>query len=487
MQSIKKQLIARLEIINDLGLGYLELGRNTDAISSGECQRLRLASVIGSKTARMLYILDEPSAGLHAKDAKPLMKMLKKLRDKGDTVVVIEHEYQILKVADEIIEFGLGAGIKGGQVVYSGKLNRLQTGQTLTGRFLSGNLRIPRSVGREIGSNGWIRIYGARGRNLNIDSVGFPLGNLIGVSGISGSGKTSLVRDTLCPILASMVGNSHQRPLPYDSLEGGSLLDRIVVVDQRPIGRNSRSNAATYTGVWSSIRRLFSELPSALIRGYNPSHFSFNSIVGACAECRGAGSSPENLKSNFGSVGTCSACFGRRYKREILDIKYRGATIDDVLGFKIDEALDFFSAIPDVAHKLQVLSDIGLGYLELGQPATSLSGGEAQRIKLAAELGRYSDRKTLYVLDEPSSGLHMQDVLLLLKLLQKLVNEGNTVLFIEHHIELLAASDWLIDIGPEAGADGGRIVAEGKPQEVAEIESSHTGHYLREFFEKDTC
>ena len=484
-RNVQQELISRLRILKELGLGYLELGRNGEAISSGECQRLRLGAMIGRKTANMLYVLDEPSAGLHAKDTKTLIRTLQKLRDQGDTVIVIEHEPLLLQAADKIVDFGPGAGDRGGKIVYSGKLNHLSMGDTLTGRFLSGELTIPRSIGRVIGSKGWLRLYGARGRNLNIDCTNIPLGNLVGISGVSGSGKSSLVQDTLCPILAARIGNSQRRPLPYDSCDGEKMINRIVMVDQRPIGRNSRSNAATYTGVLDPIRRLFAELPISLMRGYTPSHFSFNSTVGACEDCKGAGSSfDKEGKNKFSSTG-CVTCLGRRFKRDILDIKFRGFSIVDVLGFKVDEALEVFSAIPDVARRLQVLSDIGLGYLGLGQSATSLSGGEAQRIKLAAELGRSRHGQTLYALDEPSSGLHMQDVFLLLSLLQRLVDEGNTVLFIEHHIELLAAADWLIDIGPEAGPEGGEIVAEGPPQEVAEVGSSHTGRCLKEFFEKD--
>ncbi|MEE3234163.1 MAG: excinuclease ABC subunit UvrA [Candidatus Latescibacterota bacterium] len=484
-KNVQQQLISRLKTLQELGLGYLELGRNGEALSSGECQRLRLGAVIGRKTARMLYVLDEPSAGLHAKDTKTLIKTIQKLRDKGDTVIVIEHERLLLQAADKIVDFGPGAGDRGGKIVYSGKLDHVSMGHTLTGRYLSGELTISGSGSREIGSRGWIRLFGARGRNLCIDCLKVPLQNIVGISGVSGSGKSSLVRDTLCPILAASIGQSQQRPLPYDSCDGKELINRIVVVDQRPIGRNSRSNAATYTGVWGPLRQLFSELPTALMRGYTPSHFSFNSTVGSCEKCSGAGSiSGREGKSNLGSV-VCAFCAGRRYKREIVDVKYRGFSIADVLEFKVDEALEFFSAIPEVARRLQVLSDIGLGYLGLGQPATSLSGGEAQRIKLAAELGRPRHGETLYVLDEPTSGLHMQDVLLLLSLLQRLVDEGNTVLFIEHHLELLAAVDWLIDIGPDAGSEGGKIVAEGIPQEVAEVESSHTGRCLKEFFEKD--
>lgn len=484
VKSAHQELISRLRTLEDLGLGYLELGRGAEALSSGECQRLRLGAVLCRKTARMLYLLDEPSAGLHAKDTQKLIKILKDLRDKGDTVIVIEHDRLLLQAADEIVDFGPGAGDKGGKIVYSGKFDHLSMRETLTGRFLSGDLAITPTCEREIGRKGWVRIFGASGRNLDIDVLKIPLGNLVGVSGVSGSGKSSLIRDTLCPILAARIETSQQRPLPFNSCDGENLINRIVAVDDRPIGRNPRSNAATYTGVLYPIRELFSTLPTALMRGYTPSYFSFNSSFGACEKCSGTGVISSKERHNDFDLKVCIACNGCRYKRAILDVKYRGFNIADVLNFTIDDALEVFSVVPEVSRRLKILSDVGLGYLCLGQPATSFSGGEAQRVKLASELGRPRHGETLYVLDEPTAGLHMHDVFLLLKLLQQLVREGNTVVFIEHHIELLAAADWLIDIGPDAGDLGGKIIAEGLPREVAEVEASHTGVCLKEFFQE---
>ncbi|MGB0606287.1 MAG: excinuclease ABC subunit UvrA, partial [Candidatus Latescibacterota bacterium] len=377
---------------------------------------------------------------------------------------------------------GPGAGERGGRIVASGPPDAVDLGDSLTLRYLRGLQRIEDGRGRAVGERGWLRLCGARGHNLRIDQVRFPLGNLVGISGVSGSGKSSLVHETLYPLLAAQLQGGERRPLAYQSFEGHEHLERVVGVDQRPMGRSRRSNAATYTGLLAPIRRLYAELPLARMRAYTPSHFSFNASQGACGVCNGSGGQAR-LQGEYSS-GECGSCGGLRYRSEVLDVCFRDRNIADVLAMSVDEARAFFDAVPDVSRRLEMLVDVGLGYLRLGQEATSFSGGEAQRIKLAAELGRPRQGDTLYVLDEPTTGLHLEDVRLLQRLLQRLVDEGNTVVVVEHHIEFLAAVDWLIDLGPEGGAAGGQIVAAGTPRAVAAIEGSHTGTYLQSHFEE---
>ncbi len=481
-QQICGYLSARLRVLQQLGIGYLTLGRSASSLSSGEGQRLRLAAALESSMTQMLYVLDEPSAGLHARDADLLAGALEQLRDAGNSVLVVDHDRLLVSRADWLVDMGPGAGELGGRVVANGPPESVALGDSLTLRYMRGLQRIEEGCTRAVGERGWLRLCGARGHNLQVDEVQFPLGNLVGVSGVSGSGKSSLVHETLYPLLAAQLQGGERRPLAYQSIEGNERLGRVVGVDQRPMGRSRRSNAATYTGLLSPIRRLYAELPVARMRAYTPSHFSFNAPQGACEVCAGSGMRASQQGAYAG--GECRSCGGLRYRSEVLDVCFRDRHIADVLAMSVDEARAFFDVVPDVSRRLEMLADVGLGYLRLGQEATSFSGGEAQRIKLAAELGRPRQGETLYVLDEPTTGLHLEDVRLLQHLLQRLVDEGNTVIVVEHHIEFLAAVDWLIDLGPEGGATGGRVVAAGIPRTVAYIEASHTGTYLRSYFEE---
>lgn len=479
---ISRHLLGRLHALDALGVGYLQLDRSASSLSNGEQQRLRLGAALESGMTQMLYVLDEPSAGLHASDAERLIAALEALRDAGNTVLVIEHDRALLERADWLVDMGPGAGERGGEVVASGAPRDVAQGASLTARHLRGALRLDAAVERPLAPRGWLRLYGVRGHNLAIDEAAFPLGNLVGVSGLSGSGKSSLVDETLYPLLAAQLHASRRRPLAYDRCEGADAIERIIAIDQNPIGRTPRSNAATYTGLFAPIRRLFAELPVARMRAYGAAHFSFNASQGACDSCGGSGVHALG-ESLWGALeSACGTCDGRRYRGEVLDVRFRERHIADVLEMSVEEAHAFFEAVPEVARRLAVLCDVGLGYLRLGQAAPSFSGGEAQRVKLAAELGRSRQGGTLYILDEPTTGLHLEDVRLLMRLLQRLVDEGNSVLVVEHHVELLAAVDWLIDLGPGAGDDGGRIVAEGAPRAVADVEASLTGRYLRAHF-----
>ncbi len=479
---LSRYLLDRLRVLDDLGVGYLQLARSASSLSYGEHQRLRLGAALESGMTQMLYVLDEPSAGLHACDAERLVAALEALRDAGNTVLVVEHDRALLERADWLVDMGPGAGERGGRVVASGPPRDVALGDSLTARHLRGALSLDAAVERPLAARGWLRLYGARGHNLTIDQVAFPLGNLVGVSGLSGSGKSSLVDETLYPLLAAQLHASTRRPLAYARCEGAEHIERVIAIDQHPIGRTRRSNAATYTGLFAPIRRLFAELPAARMRAYGAAHFSFNAPQGACDTCGGSGVRALG-DSLWGALESeCGTCDGQRYRGEILDVRFRDRHIADVLEMSVEEAHAFFEAVPELARRLRVLCDVGLGYLRLGQAAPSFSGGEAQRVKLAAELGRPRQGGTLYILDEPTTGLHLEDVRLLLGLLQRLVDEGNSVLVVEHHIELLAAVDWLIDLGPGAGGDGGRVVAAGSPRVVAEVEASLTGRYLRAHF-----
>ena len=464
-----------------MGLEYLQLNRRADTLSSGEFQRLRLGSALSSGTTQMLYVLDEPSAGLHARDAAQLLDALRTLRDAGNSVFLIEHDAALLRGADWLVDMGPGAGTAGGQVVAAGRAERgSRPADSLTGRYLRGALQLPRTQARQ--PQGWLVLSGARGHNLRQLEVQWPLGTLICVTGVSGSGKSSLVSHTLHPLLAAKLHGAQRRPLPYSACTGIEQVARVVAVDQRPIGRTARSNAATYTGLLAPIRRLFADLPEARLRGYRPGHFSFNAPEGACDLCKGRGVHSTRRGAFDDLEVVCPSCSGRRYRAEVLDVRFHEHHIAEVLEMSVAEASELFAVVPQVAQRLETLAEVGLGYLHLGQPATSFSGGEAQRVKLATELGRSRQDHALYILDEPTSGLHLEDVRLLLALLQRLVDEGNTVVVVEHHIELIAAADWVIDLGPEGGEAGGAITACGRPEEVADASGSHTGAYLQQLF-----
>ena len=472
-EAIRAQISRRLRLLQELGLEYLQLNRRADTLSSGEFQRLRLGSALSSGTTQMLYVLDEPSAGLHARDAAQILDALRALRDAGNSVFLIEHDAALLRGADWLVDMGPGAGTAGGQVVAEGTPSEVAAAESLTGRYLRGVLQLPRTRARR--PQGWLVLAGARGHNLRQLDVQWPLGTLTCVTGVSGSGKSSLVSHTLHSLLAAKLHGAQRRPLPYSACTGVEQVERVVAVDQRPIGRTARSNAATYTGLLAPIRRLFADLPEARLRGYRPGHFSFNSPEGACDRCKGRGAAGD-------LEVVCRACSGRRYRAEVLDVRYRQHHIAEVLEMSVAAASAFFAAVPQVAQRLATLAEVGLGYLHLGQPATSFSGGEAQRVKLAAELGRSRPEHALYILDEPTVGLHLEDVRLLLALLQRLVDEGNTVVVVEHHLEFIAAADWVIDLGPEGGRAGGAIMACGRPEEVAHAAGSHTGAHLQKLF-----
>ncbi len=480
-EAIRAPLGRGLALLNELGLGYLQLSRRADSLSSGEFQRLRLASALSSGMTQMLYVLDEPSAGLHARDAAQLLGAMRALVAAGNSVLYVEHDVALLRGADWLVDMGPGAGVEGGTVVAQGTPREVAAGSSLTGRYLQGGLELEQSRGRA--ARGQLLLTGASGHNLRDVRVEWPLGTLVCVTGVSGSGKSTLVRDTLYPLLAAHLQGAERRPLPYGDCVGIEQVERVVAVDQRPIGRTSRSNAATYTGLLAPIRRLFAELPEARMRAYKPGHFSFNSPEGACDVCNGSGVHSVRRGIFDDLTVACRACGGRRFRAEVLDVRFRERHIAAVLEMDVAEARTFFDAVPEVARRLQTMVEVGLGYLQLGQPATSFSGGEAQRVKLAAELGRARTDHTLYLLDEPTTGLHMEDVRFLLELLQRLVDEGNTVVVVEHHIELVAAADWVIDLGPEGGEAGGRIVACGRPEDVAAVAESHTGAYLRQYLD----
>ena len=466
-RDILKELTDRVRFLLDVGLDYLSLDRPTASLSGGEGQRIRLATQIGSKLVNVIYILDEPSIGLHQRDNRKLLASLKKLRDEGNTVIVVEHDEETMRAADWIVDVGPGAGELGGRICYSGPP-----------RPVSNPIGVP--AGRRQGNGLSLTLRGARGNNLKGIDAEFPLGTLIGVSGVSGSGKSSLVNETLMPILKGKFYHFKERPLPYGSLEGVENIDKVIEVDQSPIGRTPRSNPATFTGVFGDIRALFEETPDAKVRGFKAGRFSFNVPGGRCEECKGAGI--KVIEMNFlPSVAVCcEACGGRRYKEDTLAVRYRGKNINDVLEMPVSEAYEFFKSHPKIAPKLKAMVDVGLGYVHLGQSAVTLSGGESQRMKLAAELARKATGSTLYMLDEPTTGLHFEDIKVLMGVLQRLVDQGNTVIVIEHNLDVLKSVDYLIDMGPGGGAAGGRIVATGTPEQVAADPASVTGPFLKE-------
>ena len=482
-RDILKELKDRTSFLLDVGLEYLSLDRATASLSGGESQRIRLATQIGSKLVNVLYILDEPSIGLHQRDNRKLIASLKKLRDEGNSVMVVEHDAETMLAADWLIDVGPGAGAEGGEICFNGPISEIAGGESATLDYLNGRNSIEVPAERRIGNGLTLGIRGARGNNLKNIDIDFPLGMLIGVAGVSGSGKSSLVNETLMPILKNKFYNAKMQPLPYDSIVGVSNIDKLIEIDQSPIGRTPRSNPATFTGVFNDIRNLFEATPDAKVRGFKAGRFSFNVPGGRCEECKGAGI--KVIEMNFlPSVNVvCNECRGRRYKNDTLAVKYKGKNINDVLEMPISEAYAFFENIPSIAQKLKALVDVGLGYVRLGQSAVTLSGGESQRMKLAAELAKKGTGNTLYILDEPTTGLHFEDIKVLLGVLQQLVDQGNTVIIIEHNLDVLKSVDYIFDMGPEGGRKGGTIVAEGTPEQLAADPASVTGPFLAEILE----
>ena len=477
---ILKEIRTRLKFLLDVGLDYLSLNRTSVSLSGGESQRIRLATQIGSQLVNVLYILDEPSIGLHQRDNVRLIHSLKELRDIGNTVIVVEHDKDMMLEADHVIDMGPKAGRLGGEVVFSGTPQEMLQTDTLTSQYLNGKMEIEVPARRREGNGKSIWLRGARGNNLKNVSVEFPLGKLICVTGVSGSGKSTLINDTLQPILSQKFYRSLQDPLPYDSIEGLEHIDKVVNVDQSPLGRTPRSNPATYTGVFSDIRSLFVGLPEAKIRGYKPGRFSFNVSGGRCEACSGNGY--KTIEMNFlpDVYVPCEVCHGKRYNRETLEVRYKGKSIADVLDMTINRAVEFFENVPQILNKIKVLQEVGLGYIKLGQSSTTLSGGESQRVKLATELAKRDTGKTLYILDEPTTGLHFEDIRVLLGVLNRLVEKGNTVIVIEHNLDVIKMADYLIDMGPEGGKGGGQLLCYGTPEEVAKSDKGYTARFLRE-------
>ena len=478
---ILKEIRSRLKFLLDVGLDYLSLNRASASLSGGESQRIRLATQIGSQLVNVLYILDEPSIGLHQRDNVRLINSLKELRDTGNSVVVVEHDKDMMLNADYVIDMGPKAGRLGGEVVYEGTPQDMLKVNTLTSAYLNGETEIAVPAERRPGNGKFITIKGAGGNNLKNVNVTFPLGTLICVTGVSGSGKSTLINRTLQPILSQHFYRSLEDPLPYKSIEGIDNVDKIVNVDQSPIGRSPRSNPATYTGVFSDIRNLFVDLPESKVRGYKPGRFSFNVSGGRCETCKGNGY--KTIEMNFlpDVLVPCEDCHGKRYNRETLEVRFRGKSIADVLDMTINMAVEFFENIPTILSKIKVLQDVGLGYIKLGQPSTTLSGGESQRVKLATELAKKDTGNTLYVLDEPTTGLHFEDIRVLLGVLNKLVEKGNTIIVIEHNLDVIKCADYLIDMGPEGGRKGGQVLFTGTPEEMVKKKNkSYTAPFLKE-------
>ena len=482
---IIKEIRERLRFLTDVGLGYLSLGRASRTLSGGESQRIRLATQIGSKLVNVLYILDEPSIGLHQRDNERLIKTLQALRDAGNSVIVVEHDEDMMRGADYIVDIGPKAGRRGGHIVAQGTFDDILRGEGYTADYLAGRRKIEIPATLREGNGKSIVIRGARGNNLKNIDVEFPLGKLICVTGVSGSGKSSLINGTLVPVISRKLYRSYTRTLDCDAVEGLENIDKLVVVDQSPIGRTPRSNPATYSDVFSDIRKLFEMTPDAKAKGFKAGRFSFNVKGGRCEECRGAG--VQTIEMNFlpDVYVKCKACGGNRYNKETLEVRYKGKSINDILEMTVNIAVDFFEAIPTIHQKLKAIQDVGLGYLTLGQPCTTLSGGESQRIKLSAELSRRDTGRTLYILDEPTTGLHFEDIRRLIEVLNKLVDKGNTVVVIEHNLDVVKVADHIIDLGPEGGEEGGELLVSGTPQEVAACEKSYTAHYLQRLHKKN--
>ncbi len=475
---IIKEMKTRLNFLLEVGLDYLSLNRQSATLSGGESQRIRLATQIGSQLVNVLYILDEPSIGLHQRDNERLINSLKELRDIGNTVIVVEHDKDMMTSADYIIDIGPKAGRKGGEVVFQGTPNDMLKEDTITSKYLNGTMTIPLPERRRKGNGKMIRIIGAEGNNLKNVDVEFPLGTLIVVTGVSGSGKSTLVNETLQPLLSQHFYRSLKKPMKYAAVEGMENIDKVVNVDQSPIGRTPRSNPATYTGVFSDIRSLFVGLPEAKIRGYKPGRFSFNVKGGRCEACGGNGY--KTIEMNFlpDVLVPCEECHGKRYNRETLEVRYKGKSIADILDMTINQAVEFFENVPDILRKIKTIQDVGLGYIKLGQPSTTLSGGECQRVKLATELSKRDTGKTLYILDEPTTGLHFEDIRILMDVIQKLVDRDNTVVIIEHNLDVIKLADYIIDMGPEGGRGGGMVMATGTPEEIVKKAKGHTWRFL---------
>lgn len=479
-KEVLKEINSRLKFLLDVGLSYLSLNRSSRTLSGGEAQRIRLATQIGSQLVNVLYILDEPSIGLHQRDNQKLIQSLKELRDIGNSILVVEHDKEIMLESDYIIDIGPKAGIHGGEVVCADTPKNILKYKTETARYLNGSLSIEVPNTKREGNGKFLELYGASGNNLKNIDLRIPLGKLVCITGVSGSGKSTLVNETLYPILNKYIYNGVKKPMPYQSIKGLEYIDKVIDIDQSPIGRTPRSNPATYTAVFTDIRNLFSSLPDAQIRGYQPGRFSFNVKGGRCETCQGAGI--KTIEMNFlpDVYVECDECYGKRYNRETLEVRYKGKSISDVLNMTITQALEFFQNIPSIHQKIVTLEQVGLGYLHLGQPSTTLSGGEAQRVKLATELSKKQTGNTFYILDEPSTGLHFEDIRIFLDVIYKLVDSGNSVLIIEHNMDIIKVADYIIDIGPDGGANGGSIVAEGTPEEIMNNTKSYTAAFLKQ-------
>ena len=478
-QEIVKEIVGRLDFLLEVGLDYVSLNRGSATLSGGESQRIRLATQIGSQLINVLYILDEPSIGLHQRDNQRLIASLKKLRDAGNTVIVVEHDKDMMLQADYVVDIGPLAGRRGGNVVFAGTPKQMLEADTLTASYLNGTKSIAVPAERRAGNGQWLLLRGCRGNNLKQVDVGIPLGTFTCVTGVSGSGKSSLINGTLQPVLSRHFYRSLAEPLPHDGVEGLEHIDKVVTVDQSPLGRTPRSNAATYCGVFADIRNLFVGLPEAKIRAYKPGRFSFNTSGGRCEVCKGNGYKTVEMHFLPDVLVPCEVCGGKRYNRETLEVKFKGKSIADVLDMTINQAVEFFEAVPSILRKIKVLQDVGLGYIKLGQPSSTLSGGECQRVKLATELAKKDTGKTVYILDEPTTGLHFEDIKILLGVLNRLVQKGNTVIVIEHNMDVIKSADYIIDMGPEGGRGGGQVVATGPPEEVARAAGSITGSFLK--------
>lgn len=482
-EEILKEIRSRLGFLLDVGLHYLSLNRASATLSGGESQRIRLATQIGSQLVNVLYILDEPSIGLHQRDNVRLIDSLKRLRDIGNSIIVVEHDKDIMQEADYIVDIGPGAGRKGGEVVYQGDPQKMLAAGTLTADYLSGRRSIAVPTERRAGNGQWLDILGATGHNLKDVDLHLPLGRFVCVTGVSGSGKSSLINGTLQPLLSKHLYRSLAEPLPYREVRGLEHIDKVVTVDQSPLGKSPRSNPATYTGVFADIRKLFVSLPDAKLRGYKPGRFSFNVAGGRCETCKGNGY--RTIEMNFlpDVLVPCEECHGKRYNRETLEVRFKGKSIADVLEMTVNQAVEFFANVPSILKKIKVLQEIGLGYIKLGQPSSTLSGGENQRVKLATELAKKETGKTLFILDEPTTGLHFEDIRVLLSVIDRITAKGNTMVVIEHNLDVVKSADYIIDLGPEGGRDGGRIIAEGTPEEVARLDT-HTARFLRQELEE---